>query len=151
MNAMDAYIVRCPSCGAKNRIPAARVGQRAKCGNCAEPLKTDDLLHDKPVIVSDADFEQVVLRSTLPVLVDCWAPWCAPCRTIDPVMKSLAAQWKGRAKVCKLSIDENPITASKFSVLSVPMLLIFVNGKLEDTMTGAMPKSHIEKKMVPYL
>jgi thioredoxin 2 len=147
----DAYLIRCPSCGTKNRIPANRAGQTAKCGKCKSAVPTNSLLAAAPVMVADRDFEDKVLKSPLPVLLDCWAPWCGPCQTTAPIMTELAKEWKGRARVGKLNIDQNPLTAARFQVMSVPTFLIFDQGRLRETIPGAVNKGYLVNKMRPYL
>ena len=151
MNQTVSYLLRCTACRTKNRIPSEKAGLTAKCGKCGAAIPTDDLLVEKSVAVTDRDFEDKVLRSPLPVLLDCWAPWCGPCQMTAPVMEELAKEWKGRAKVCKLNSDENPAVSEKFQIRSIPTLLIFDNGQLKDSIMGAVPKPHIVQKMAPYM
>lgn len=145
------YIVRCSSCKTKNRIPADKAGRVAKCGKCKSPIETQELFIGKPVIVTDNDFETKVLQSPIPVLLDCWATWCGPCQMMTPIMDQLAAEWKGKARVCKLNVDENQRIASLYSILGVPTLMIFENGELKDTLNGAVPKHLIVQKMSAYI
>ena len=151
MTVNKGYILRCNACGTKNRIPDEKAGQTAKCGKCGSPVDTTALLISKPVVISDGDFNQQVLGAQLPVLIDCWAPWCGPCKMIGPIMDELADQWKGKIRICKLNVDENPQTSAKFQIRSIPTLLIFDNGKLKDTLVGALPKQQIVKAITPYL
>ncbi len=151
MTQTDSYMMRCNNCGTKNRIPTDKIGSVAKCGKCRAPINTDELAIEKPVIVTDDDFEANVLKASLPVLLDCWAPWCGPCKMIGPVMDELAGEWKGRIKICKLNTDENPVISTKYQINSIPTMLIFDNGQLKDTLVGALPKQHIVQKMTPYL
>ncbi len=97
--------------------------------------------------VSDQSFEDEVIKSSLPVLVDFWAPWCGPCRMVAPVIEKLSEKYKGRFKFVKLNVDENPKTAGKFKVMSIPTLLIFKNGKVEETVIGAVPESALIPKI----
>ena len=97
--------------------------------------------------VSDQSFEDEVIKSNLPVLVDFWAPWCGPCRMVAPVIEKLSEKYKGRFKFVKLNVDENPKTAGKFRVMSIPTLLIFKNGKVEETVIGAVPESALVPKI----
>jgi thioredoxin 1 len=97
--------------------------------------------------ISDASFENEVLKSELPVLVDFWAAWCAPCRQISPIVKKLAEDYAGRIKFCKLNVDENPLAASKFQVQSIPLLLFFKAGKVIEQIRGAVPEAVIHTKL----
>ncbi len=142
MNSHDFDIIRCPSCNVKNRVPRSKTGLRPKCGRCGTPL-----LPAKPVEVTDATFKQEVLDSPVPVLLDCWAPWCGPCRMVAPVMDQISAEFSGRLKVAKLNTDQNPATAQQFGIRSIPTLLLFKDGQLVDTMVGAMPKAQIEARL----
>ena len=104
--------------------------------------KTDASI--EPVQVSDATFTQDVLQSELPVLLDCWAPWCGPCRMMAPVMDALAAALAGSVKVAKLNVDENPEAATRLGIRSIPTLLLFKNSQILDQMIGAAPAAKIE-------
>ena len=93
--------------------------------------------------VNSAEFEEKVLKSEVPVLVDFWAEWCGPCKAIGPSVEQLAAEYAGKAKVFKLDVDADPMIASRFGVMSIPALLVFKNGKVVDQMVGAAPKATI--------
>jgi len=105
----------------------------------------------KPIIVNDNTFQTEVLESPVPVLVDFWAPWCAPCRIIAPVVEELASEYAGLLKVAKLNTDENPETAMRYQIMGIPTLGIFVNGKMVDQIVGAYPKEHIVQKLNKYI
>ncbi len=100
---------------------------------------------------TDHNFEQEVLKSELPVLVDFWAPWCGPCRMVAPVVEEIANENVGKLKVVKLNTDENYGVASQYRIMSIPTLGIFKNGKMVDAVIGAVPKSHLVSKINPYL
>jgi thioredoxin 1 len=93
---------------------------------------------------TDANFEQEVLKSDKPVLVDFWAPWCGPCRTVGPVVEDLAETYKGRVKVGKINIDDNPKTATSYGVMSIPTLILFNKGDIVDKLIGLSPKDRLE-------
>ena len=119
----------------------------ARCGRCGEKLTAGE--HDsKPVTITDQTFEREVLQAKgRPVLVDCWAPWCGPCRMIGPIMDQLAAESAGRYRIAKLNVDENPLTASHFQIASIPTMLIFKDGQLIDRLVGAQPKQAIAERL----
>ncbi|HEX7535070.1 MAG TPA: thioredoxin [Syntrophales bacterium] len=93
---------------------------------------------------TDANFEQEVLKSDKPVLVDFWAPWCGPCRAVGPVVEDLAEAYKGRVKVGKINIDDNPKTATNYGVMSIPTLILFNKGDITDKLIGLSPKERLE-------
>jgi len=95
------------------------------------------------VEVSDDTFEQEVLRSETPVLVDYWAEWCGPCKMIAPVLEEIASEYEGRLKVAKLNIDDNPATPPKYGIRGIPTLMLFKNGQVEATKVGAVSKSQL--------
>lgn len=126
-----AEVVTCRSCQRRNRVPAVASG-RPRCGACQTDL---------PWLVSatDADLQAVVLDSSLPVLVDLWAPWCAPCQTISPALERIATERAGRLKLVKINVDENPAAQARFQASSVPTLVLLRHGQVVSLRRGALP------------
>ena len=100
-----------------------------------------------PVAVTDADFEEQVLKSSVPVLVDFWAEWCAPCKMIAPIVEELANEYDGKVAFAKLDVDSNPETSLTFGIRSIPTLLVFKDGKPMDQVIGAVPKAVLKKRL----
>jgi thioredoxin 1 len=105
----------------------------------------------KYVEVTDSTFEQEVIKSEIPVLVDFWAVWCAPCRIIAPMIEEIANEKQGKLKVVKLDVDNNQQTAMKYGIRSIPTLLVFKNGQIVDQLIGAVPKSLLESKLLKHI
>jgi thioredoxin 2 len=122
----------CPNCGKKNRVPASATGT-PRCANCKHAL---------PWIVdaTDRDFDEVATRSTLPVLLDLWAPWCGPCRMVSPALESLARENAGSLKLVKVNVDEAPAIAQRFDARSIPTLAVLRDGKVVARQVGAAPE-----------
>ncbi len=142
-------ILACSGCGAKNRVPVSRIDDVPKCGKCKQPLSVRSL--SQPINVTDLSFDREVLGSPLPVLVDCWAPWCAPCKAFGPILDDLAIQYKGRLKIAKLNLDDNARIGSRFAISSVPTILLVKNGKVIDKLVGAPPKEQLEMQIARIL
>lgn len=104
-------------------------------------------MNGKPTDALDSTFEADVIRNELPVLVDFWAVWCGPCRMIAPVVEELASEYAGKFAFRKLNVDENPAVSQQYNVRAIPTLLIFKNGKVVDTIVGAVPKRAIKSKL----
>jgi len=99
---------------------------------------------DKVVQLTDSAFETEVLKSSVPVLVDFWATWCAPCKAISPVVDALADEYDGKIKVCKVNVDDNPATPGQYGVRGIPTLILFKDGQIVDQVVGAVPKNQLE-------
>jgi len=97
--------------------------------------------------VTDQDFEEQVIKSTLPALVDLWAPWCGPCRMVAPVVDKFAEKYDGRFKFCRMNVDDNPRTAARYKVMAIPTLLFFKGGEAVDTVVGAVPERVLAPKI----
>ena len=146
----ETVLIRCRHCGTRNRIPVARLNDRPRCGRCKNPFPAI-AAPNRPVMVTDRTFADEVIASPLPVMLDCWATWCAPCGAMAPILEDLARTYAGRLKVAKLNVDQNPMTASRYSVMSLPTLLFFRDGKVMDTAAGALPRQAIERHLWRFL
>jgi len=137
--------VSCPRCGASNRVDAARVhgGLHPVCGRCRAPLHTASSV----VEVNDARFAEQVLSSPLPVLLDVWAPWCVPCRGMEPVIEELASSLAGRVRVVKMNIDRSPEAAQRLRIQGVPTLIVFKGGHEVSRMVGARGKGEVMRAL----
>jgi len=101
--------------------------------------------------VTDGDFDKAVLKADNPVLVDFWAPWCGPCRMMEPALEEVAAEYADKLTIAKLNVDENPATATCYDVLSIPTMLIFSDGKVVKKLVGAIPKKRLIKELDTWL
>jgi thioredoxin 2 len=142
-------IVRCASCGQANRVPSLESGQKAVCGRCKQPLQPGDAAGGHPTVATDATFATVIGGSRA-VVVDFWAPWCGPCRTIAPVIEDLA-RTRSDVLFAKLNVDDNPVTASRFNVSGIPTLIFFRGGQEAGRVQGAVGRPKIESAIGQYL
>lgn len=131
-------LIACPHCTTVNRVPDERTGQDPSCGQCGGAL-----LGGEPVALDDARFAAVVGKGEMPVLVDIWAPWCGPCRTMAPQFAQAAAQLKGEVLFAKLDSDANPQTSTRLGVRSIPTLVLFHQGREIRRMSGAIGAAQI--------
>ncbi|RQW89478.1 MAG: thioredoxin [Geobacter sp.] len=99
---------------------------------------------EKVLVLDDSNFEAEVIQSAVPVLVDFWASWCAPCKAIAPLVDALASEYEGKVKVGKVNVDESPATPAKYGIRGIPTLILFKDGKMIDQVVGAVPKSQLE-------
>ena len=140
---MTEPVITCPACGTRNRLPPTQPGRKAVCGKCKAPLPVSG----GPVDITDATFAAEIENSVMPVLLDLWADWCGPCHMLAPTVEQLATEMAGRVKVGKLNIDENPGTANRFGVRSIPTLLVLKGGKEVDRLVGVQPKQEIRRRL----
>ena len=134
-------IVPCPSCSTKNRLAYEKLGDAVQCGQCKQPIKVPQ----EPIEVrSTADFDQLIAKSSLPVVVDYWAPWCGPCRMVAPELQKVATRQAGRAIVVKVNTDELGDLGQRFGIRSIPTLAVFGGGKELARESGARPAEAIE-------
>jgi thioredoxin 2 len=138
MNDIATTHVACLHCSATNRVPAARLQDDPVCGRCGRPL-----LDGQPVELTDANFDRVVAASELPVVVDFWAPWCGPCQQMAPQFEQAARTLKGRALMVKVNSDDNPHTAARFAIRSIPTLVKLRSGAEVSRVAGARPAGQI--------
>ena len=134
-------IVACSSCGRKNRLRYERLGEHVRCGECKQQLSAPA----EPVEITTAqDFDRLVAASSLPVVVDYWAPWCGPCRMVAPELQKVAARQTGRIIVVKVNTDAVPELGDRFGIRSIPTLAIFAGGREISRAAGARPAAEIE-------
>lgn len=143
--------LRCSACRTKNRIPRLKLHAGAKCGRCSEAIQTKGVLEGRTIMVSDANFDQEVMQSPLPVLLYGWAPWCSVCSGTGPQVDQLAAEASGKIRVAKVNIDSSPQVASRYNIMSVPAFLILDAGQLKTHIPGAASKHELMMKMAPFI
>jgi thioredoxin 2 len=129
----ESLRVVCVRCGTTNRVPAARLGDGAKCGGCGEPL-----LSGHPVELTKATFDRQIASNDLPLVVDFWAPWCGPCRMMAPAYEQAAQRLAPGVRLAKLNTEDEPEIAARFGIRSIPTLIAFKNGREVARQSGAL-------------
>ena len=149
---MSERLLECPSCGTMNRIPPPQPGRSTICGKCKTPLDASTATAvTGPIPVTDETFAEQVEQSQMPVLLDLWAEWCGPCHMLAPTIDQLSSELSGKVKVAKLNIDQNPNTANRFGVRSIPTLLVLKGGREVDRLVGVQPKQEILRRLQTHM
>ncbi len=131
--------IRCPFCSTLNRVDLTRLGQGPKCSECGKPLRLD-----RPVKATDADFQQTIANTSVPVVVDFYADWCGPCKMMAPVLDDFAHQHAGQVLVLKLDTDANPATAQRFGIRGIPTLIAFRQGQEAARRVGLVQRPELD-------
>jgi thioredoxin 2 len=131
--------IACPRCRQRNRFPSDRIAQAPTCGKCHQPLL------DAPVAATQQTFSALIGQPHLPVLVDFWAPWCAPCRSFAPTFTAAAARFAGQAVFAKVDTEGQPTLAQQFGIRSIPTLVAFSAGKEVGRVSGALPPQELDR------
>lgn len=137
---MTTTSLTCPACAATNRVPTARLGDKPKCGKCKQLL-----FQGKPIELTDRNVDAVLANTGIPLLVDCWAPWCGPCRSFAPVFEAAAQQLEPRVRFAKLNTEAEQQLGGQWRIQSIPTLILFRDGREAARMSGALPLNQLKQ------
>lgn len=137
---MSPITVTCPTCTAANRLPPERLGDHPKCGRCKNPLFTG-----QPLVIDDNNVDTLLRNTGIPLLVDCWAPWCGPCRNFAPVFEAAARQLEPRLRFAKLDTEQHQELARLWDIQSIPTLLLFRTGREVARVSGALTLTQLKQ------
>lgn len=138
---MSAFIhIVCPHCNATNRIPAEQTPNEAKCGRCK-----GSILETKPIELAPDNLEQHLQKNDIPLIIDFWAPWCGPCRTMGPNFEKAAKNFRGRVRFAKINTEEQQSLGAKFGIRSIPTLILFKAAKEVDRLSGALDAEQLSQ------
>lgn len=137
-------LIKCPSCNKLNRLPLSRVNEKPICGACQAGLLLG------PIEADQSSFDEILAQSTLPIIVDFWAPWCGPCKMFAPTFKASAAKHGEQILHVKIDTEANPGLGQKYNIRSIPTLAIFKNGSEIERISGALPPAQLEKLIAQF-
>jgi thioredoxin 2 len=132
--------ISCAHCGATNRLPGERLPQQPRCGRCKKAL-----FEGKPVVLNDANYSAMLKHNDLPLLVDCWAPWCGPCRSFAPVFEQAAQHYEPRLRLAKLDTQQHQNLARQWHIRSIPTLILFRDGREQQRIAGALSLAQLHQ------
>jgi thioredoxin 2 len=136
----DTFHIVCPSCDSVNRLPRSKPARAAKCGRCGASL-----FSGKPIELGGQRFKRHVSRNDIPVVVDFWAPWCGPCRSMAPVFEQAARELEPAARFVKVNVDDEPGLATEFGIQGIPALFVFRNGRVASRQAGLMDQASLRR------
>lgn len=137
---MNTTNVTCPSCSAKNRLPSDRLKDQPKCGKCKKPLFTG-----KPMELTASNVAAAINHNDIPVLVDCWAPWCGPCKSFGPIFEKATKELEPKLRFAKLNTEAHQQVAARWQIRSIPTLILFRQGKEVARVSGALPLPQLKQ------